>query len=572
VSGVSTPERDRQSKHGTQIAVDRARHARAADLKPEVWADTDFGRDLLRARWDMRFFSERFMGVTPHPGQERLWDALMKRDQSGWRPRYLDVNASAGNRAGKTLGISIPMFHNTFFKIGTRPPNPLDERDLARWTRSAYEWYHFALQQEIAELAYIELTRLLSGTHEAQKNGCPLTELTGAGIVDWSRKYRGEYLWMRIHAAFGGGELHFRTTGEKAVGQLGKDMNGISYDEAAFDPHFDFIVNEVLHMRRLSTGGQLWIVGTSTEGLTSFADRWEEGNPDAPDRHRDSVSVRISTRENIGYGIDQQMFDRIVAKMPSDLVPQNIDGFFIQGSHAFFDHQSVDRAFIKPIPNTDDTGLPEIQAASNGHRYVQGCDPALRFDSTWSIVLDGTFPGVATGVFCDRRVGRQTGPSIAALATNTHLAYNVPGLSGCETGLDATGFGGKMFADSLEIKPVRLIEFGGTKARKLRYLNTLKRWLEEGKLRLPRSGKWLELRRQLLGYRLDDKGLDTDAVMALAIAVWLLDLTPNGSVGAMPFDYFHSSHGVIPSEPPMAGPRIQGASYRSLTDFLREGS
>jgi hypothetical protein len=74
-------------------------------------------------------------------------------------------------------------------------------------------------------------------------------------------------------------------------------------------------------MRRLSTGGQLILIGTMTEGLTAFADKWAEGDPDAPDRKVDSISLRISTRENIGFGIDQRLFDRLVAAMPAHLIP-----------------------------------------------------------------------------------------------------------------------------------------------------------------------------------------------------------------------------------------------------------
>jgi hypothetical protein len=321
------------------------------------------------------------------------------------------------------------------------------------------------------------------------------------------------------------------------------------------------VVNEVLHLRRLSTGGQLWIIGTSTEGLTAFADRWEAGNPEAPDRKRDSYSVRISTRENIGWGIDQTMFDRIVANMPQDLIPQNIDGQFIQGRSAFFSSKSVDESFV--------TTLEERALAVKDHRYVSGVDPAISFDSTWVIVLDATADGHGTGVYADRHRGRATGPLIASLATAAHQAYNMPGVSQCETGIDATGFGGKMFRDLLYIQPVRSIEFGGTRGRKLKLLNTLKGALENGKLRFPRTGRWLELRRQLLGYKLDDRHIETDAVMALAVAVHLVSLTPEGSVPQMPFDYFHSDHAGVMFPPPttVIGPR-QPSVVRSLSDLL----
>ena len=92
--GPNTDLRTRESKHGTILATERAQNARAADLGAETWANTAFGDDLLAARWDLPFFSERFLGVKPHPGQARLWDAIIKRDSSGWRPRYLAISGS----------------------------------------------------------------------------------------------------------------------------------------------------------------------------------------------------------------------------------------------------------------------------------------------------------------------------------------------------------------------------------------------------------------------------------------------------------------------------------------------
>lgn len=560
---AASTKRSRISKHGARIGTTtRTLSALAASTPVEEWAPTQFGKDLLRARWDIDFFAERFLGIKGHPGQQRLWRAILARDETGWEPRYLTISCAAGNRAGKTLGISIPMLHSTFFKIGLQPPNPLDERDVRRWMGQSYEWYHFAIAQETAELAYIEITRILSGTHEAQKDGCPLSKALGKGVADWSRKYRGEYLWIKLSPILGGGELHFRTTGEKALGSLGKDMHGVSYDEAGFDPHFDFVVNEVLNLRRLSTGGQMWLIGTSTEGITAFADKWEEGNPEAPDRKRDAWSMRMSTRDNIGFGITQKQFDRLVDTIPPELIPQNIDGFFIEGSKAFFSSRSVDDAFIKDLHGE---GV-ELKNGEKGHRYVQGVDPALTYDSTWSIVLDATTPDLGVGVRATRVTGRTTGPVIAALATDAHLAYQNKG-SAIETGIDATGFGGKMFRDLLDIKPLRSIEFGGTSGRKLRLLNDVKAMLERGQLKFPRHGKWLELRRQLLGYRMPDKGLDTDAVMALAVAVSLLKRTPAGALAVIPFDYFHEGEDVVTY--PAIGRPPSGSYARTLSDVFK---
>ena len=518
---------------------------------------------MARARWDIGFFATRFLGITPHPGQLRFWDAVLMRDMGGWQPRYLDITLAAGNRAGKTLAVTVAHFHATFFKLGMKPPRVLSQRSLVQWSAMPYEWYHFGIAQETSELAYIEIVRLLQGIHEAQADGCPLTNELGGPVAQWDKKYRGEYLWLRLHPVFGGGNIHYRTTGEKAIGSLGKDMNGISYDEGGFDPYFDFVVSEVLHNRRLSTGGQLWIVGTATEGLTAFADHWYKGDPDAPDRKPDSMSLRMSTRENVGYGIDRTMFERLISNMPPELVPQNIDGLFLEGRSSFFAQSAVDQMFKSE--------LPEVQQALKGHHYLQGADPAISYDSTWSIVLDGT-KAPAVGVLASRHTGRTTTSVVAAMVTNNHQSYTGDGFR-CATGVDTTGMGGAMFRDALPIS-VRSVEFGGTRGRKLKLLGNLKTAIEQGKLVFPRHGLWLQLRRQLLGYRLNDKGLQTDAVMALAVAWDMVRLNPPGVTNTT-LDYFGAlPRGVqsrVSSGPPGLGFGRRVVTYTSIRDMKARG-
>ena len=555
VTHARTPE----SKHGGRL---RSQASKEAAFDAVALLNSPFAKDIARGKWDIEFFAKRFLGVTLHPGQVEFAEAVLMRDLSGWRPRYLDIALAAGNRAGKTLIETICHFHSTWYKLGLPPPRLSSQTSLSKWNAMPYEWYHLAIAQETSELAYIELRRLLQGNHEAQKHGCPLTAELGPQVVEMEKKYRSEYLWMQIHPVFGGGTIHYRTTGEKAIGSLGKDMNGISYDECGFDPNFEFVVNEVLHMRRLSTGGQLWLVGTATEGLTAFADAWYEGDPSAPDRKPDKMSLRISTRSNVGFGIDQKMFDRLVAQMPQDLVPQNIDGLFLEGRKSFFAQSAVDKCFV-------DT-LPEIEAAKPGHRYMHGADPALTFDSTWSIVLDATDPESSVGVSARHHDGRATGPALAALVTQQHMAYSGQATH-CVTGVDTTGFGGALFRDSLPIQ-IKSVEFGGIRGRKLKLLVALKQAIENGKLTFPRSGPWLTLRRQLLGYRLEDKKLQTDAVMALAVAWSLIKYVSPGEAH-MPFDYFGSSprgvsSGRRPPPPVTVGNRVADGST-SVRDMNR---
>jgi len=497
----------------------------------------DFWQVLESCRWDIVRFALLVLGVHAHPGQVRFFNAVLSRTPDRWKPAFLTIMVSAGNRAGKTLAVAIIILHSVIYKIGLQPPDPTSRSSLSRWSKASYEWYHFAIQQETSEIVWEELVKLLTGTHEAQKDGtCPILDALGPTVATHDKKYHGDYRWIVLHPALGGGQIHFRTTGERALGGLGKDMNGISYDECAFDPNLEFVFNEVLNMRRLSTSGQLILISTPTEGITQFADLWATGDPAAPDRWPGRFSMRMSTRDNIGYGIDPEMFERILEQVPPELVPQNIDGYFIEGREQHFATSSIERAF--------DIDLPEVTQAMPNHRYVQGVDPALTYDSTWSIVLDVTNPDKMVGVSARMRSGRQTADGLVALASNQHRAYtDIERRIWCHTGIDATGFGGKVFRSMLQgISPLTSVEFGGRRSQKLRILSNLRSALDNGRLVMPRHGVWLQLRRQLLGYKLNDRKLVQDAVMALAVALYVAQRMVGANENPVAFDYFRGAN------------------------------
>jgi hypothetical protein len=477
--------------------------------------------------------------------------AYIQRNKTGWRALYYWLMVSAGNRAGKTMAVAIIIMHSCIYKMGSPPPRDESDHALDQWRRRPYLWFHFAIQQEIAELVFQEIVMLLSGTHPAQPDGlCPLAEEAGGAtnVATWAAKYNGDYRWVVFNPLFGGAEVHFRTTSEQALGSLGRDMHGISFDEVGFERRLPFIVNEVLHTRRLGTGGQLILISTPTEGINDFSDLWYTGDPESPDRKPGRFSMRMSTRDNVGYGLHADVFDELVADMPEALVPQNIEGFFIQGRQMYFNAGSADLAFV------DD--LPEMSPAVSGGVYLQGVDPALRADATWSLVfrLGETAAGepTLTGVRASRIRGRQTTPAIVNLALDARNAYSlapsmVPGHpqrisqpgSYCMTALDATGFGGKMFKEALdlEVDNVVAIEFGGTSQKKRKLLGDLRTMIDSGRLIMPRTGIWLAVRRQVLGYKLDDRSIEQDAVMALCCVVALVRRASLSTEDAVPFDY-----------------------------------
>lgn len=496
--------------------------------KPSV---SNLLEDLKAGREDPVFFAERFLGVQMNPGQMRWARACVERSQNGWSPKYLTTVVSAGNRAGKTIAMALVIFHSAFYKLGIKPPIAGDTDDAMRWIKEPYEWYHIGIQQETAELVFRELSMMAQGIHPAQKGRkAPLFQELGK-IATFDKKYRGEYLWFQFNKAVGGASIHFRTTQDKAKALLGKDMHGISFDEAAFDPHLMVIYQEVLNLRRLSTGGQLHFISTPTEGINDYADLWELGNEENPNRDSQFMSFRMSTRDNIGFGLTKENFDSIIRQQVEHLIPQNIDGYFIEAREAYFYSPSIEQCF--------DADLPDEGNPISKHRYVHGCDPGISHDATWTVTLDYTDKNKMVGVMAKKKAGKQNIIGIVNMLRETHLLYSQD--SYCTTVIDSTGFGGKMFSQELSIiKPLKQVDFAGTKAKKLEILSDLKAVLDKGMVRFPKKGIWLELRRQLLGYKLDDRKLETDAVMALAVAIRHA-VRSAGEVAVDPaFNYFGS--------------------------------
>ena len=482
---------------------------------------SELARDLARGRHDIDFFARRFLGIDIHPGQRRFAAAASLTTEDGFAA-FLDIALASGNRAGKTLILAIVVFHHTFYKFGL-PVN-------GSWATHPYAWYHISYEGKVASLVHHELELIFTSSHPAQRGrGCPLIAELGP-IVQWDKKWQGEYPWVKVRAEFGGGEIHFRHTNEKAKALLGLDMNGISFDEAAFELYLTEIRAEVLHLRRLATGGPIYWVSTGTEGYNAFADLWFEGDPDNPRRHLRALSLRMSTRDNIGYGISQQAFDDLVATMDPRLVPQNIDGHFIEALEAYFNAESVN-AIFKP-------DLPVEMPPQARHRYVQGCDPGIAADAMWGIVLDITDRKHLRGTRAVKRSGKQQLPAVVNMIREGHLLYQQDEAT-CETMIDSTGMGGKMFRQEFSIiRPLREFDFAGTKAKKLELLADLRTVIDRKEIELPADGIWRDVRRQLLGYKLDDKKIEQDAVMTLAMAVRRAIRNPSNPVANPTLSYF----------------------------------
>ena len=495
-------------------------------------------------------FAFHQLGLVLHPGQLAFAGVTLLRRNNSDVARYLTLLLTSGNRAGKTVILAAIVIYSCLGKLNITRPDESDPASVIAWGRRPYDWWHFGIRQEVSNLLFTAITRILSGTHEGQKHGCPLTE--AGPIADWSddgglSKDLGEYSYIKFRPEVGGAAIHFRTTAAKSLGQLGQSMNGISFDEAGIESNLDFLIKEVFDFRRLDTGGQLIMVSTPSEELgTAFADNWEKGNPLNKARNDSWFSMRMSTRDNLGFGLDQEMFDILTKDMDDRTLQQNVEGIFLQAKAAFFNGEHVEQCFIPT--------LPERAPPKPGLNYLQGVDPAKTQDSMWSITLalvpnleDSDKPYLV-GVRAEERKGQKSTEAMVTMVYEAYAAYERPARAGhgrqlipasrCYTASDVSGFGGKMFLEALneEVPNVTNVEFGGTVQKKDKMLGDLRTIIDEGRLLLPKDGIWSKVRAQLLHYRRDDRKITQDAVMALVCAIYLVRHTPTDGQASVPMD------------------------------------
>lgn len=523
----------------------------------------DLTREFEACRYDVDRFARVFLGIKLHPGQRRMAQAYLRRTDSRWRAFYLWIMVAAGNRAGKTLALSIIILHSVVYRMGMKPPDPGNPRAVRHWGTIPYHWWHFAVEQGPAEQVFHEIATILCGIHAAQKDGCPWADQLGGAdkiasmsdmgniVVDgmkWGPKERGEYAWIKLVPALGGGEIHFRSTKAKALSAVGQNMHGLSFDEAGLESNLRFLLEDIMHARRIGTGGQFILIGTASAATSNeFEDLWYTGDPDDPFAMAGRYSMTMSSRENVGYGLDRESFEALIAGMDHNWIAQNIDGQFIQSATAWFNKDSINAAFSDGLPEEEDPRPAQV--------YLHALDPGLK-DRTWSMVfrLDGY--GDIRGVKADRQIGKQTTRGIVELGRRNHMAYLQDGAASIETGVDTTALGGHMFRDLLEEHfSITSVEFGGLLQGKRKLLSDLRTALDEGRIHMPASGVWGEVRRQLIMYKLMDRKIEQDAVMCLAIIVKLLRAAP-AQYAATPtkLDFYDTSEDQPEYAPGEIGP------------------
>jgi hypothetical protein len=492
--------------------------AKAQLSQEEFLRVLSIGRDPAR-------FAEDILQVRLNRAQRR-WLRLLVRPDGTWRMKgFVHV---AANQIGKTLGLAIIILWAITYKIG------MPKHDVGKWVDVPYTWYHVSPTQQQAYLPLRDIEQLIKGAHPAQGDRRPVYPEQMVEFVKLEGYYDG------VRTIFGA-EAQFRTTEEKAKALQGRRAAGISFDEAAFEIHLSAVINEVLLMRLISTGGPLIVVSTPN-GMNQYYDLVQSivdtgtRPEDAEDGERSWETAHgwgllwSVIEDNVGFGVTEDEVAWRRASLDPAIRDQQLAGAFVSPSEAFF-------VPADPIVKAFRDDMPDSTPPVPGHAYVAFWDPSVSTDPTVGIVLDVTRKPWR-GVWMVRAEKPWPVTDLILQIGAAHALYGSArdkhlGPSRVITGWDATSMGGALLRQQLTgVTPSRPLNFAGP-SMKIDTLTNLRAALSMGDIILPSS--WISLRRELLNYRLDDKKIQQDTVMCLAGGAWIASRGWSADL-ARPFD------------------------------------
>lgn len=332
-----------------------------------------------------------------------------------------------------------------------------------------------------------------------------------------------------------------RPTARRGEYLLGNSYDRASWDEAAFEPHFEYIRDNVLRMRMVDRGGRINYI-TTGNGRNDFGkyylkglDAWQsyqaklDRGEDVPiDCIPDFYCQAGSSYDN-PY-VPREELEKVAKGLNERQRRQNIEGQIVDLGGSYFPAADIDAAIDQDldlrVPQWDDedrerhaivycdglngVGGKEWAARYPTHRYVHGWDLADRSDWTVGETYDiTTMPHTLVEFERFRRTGwRHVYDRIRV--RDQKYSYS-------ETWLDATGVGDPVLEELQDIGAQGIIFSDNAQGtgRKSQMLTNAASMLALRELRIPPIRAMLE---ELRFYSQPDKGLLKDCVMSLAVA------------------------------------------------------
>lgn len=505
---------------------------------------------LERGHDDVAAFSEDFLGIVLHPGQQK-W-LRRELDDGTLRPEAMESALACSNRWGKSHVAGVKLLHRAFYQIR----NETYKYDQFHRIRP-YRAINIAMSLDQAMLSW---NYALSFASNSPRFKNFIVKSVGAPFpcIELSNAKKGQ---DRIVS-----EVWARSTAKKAKYLLGKSFNFCNYDEAAFDADGAEILNQVLRARLFDEGGELDMI-SSPNGKNWFYNFWLMGQ--GTDTHFYSRSGPVYENKNPytgQYNFDYNAVKRSEKYMPEDHRLQNIEGKFADFKNVFpipiiqgcYQDQEYTRLLPIRYGNTVEyvdtvdgyAATRQIPITGPTPRYVVGADLARKKDLTVVVVLRvGEGREAHQLVACDT-LTKTTWERVYNLILKQSREYgNAPIL------VDSTGLGDVVLEELQKRGPELSIDgynlAGAGKDKENLILRTLTA-MQERRVLFPHIQ---DLVKQLTFYDWNDKRLQTDYVFGFCLAVELAErITTHETVSLE-----HPDSDLLVVQYGPYGPRIVGA-------------
>ena len=450
---------------------------------------------LVEQNNDWSFFNEIVLNTTTHDGQMDFLQNSYKVDQYGHQ--LLRENAlHPGNGFGKTTIIA----RKHIFYV------------LKHWANGAkYRTLNIAITQDQAELVQDEILRLVQNA--------PF-------LASWFLKSSVKFPRAKI-TYFNDSTTEFKTTKKKAESVEGKEYGYISCDEIALEMHLEFIRDKILLPRLRAWPDSQLDFSATPKGLNAW---YRVCN----DIRRKGGFVRGGTSYENPF-IDHKLLDYQKSTWSEAKVKQMIMGEFVD---------TADMMFASRVEKLFDDSL-SFEEVDKGARYIEGWDLARgrkkSADQTvgfrlkqlakhWQVTKNWAFQLPWTEKERELLKSEHNDAqrsSIEREIRNAHYESNA------SVYIDSTGVGDTLFGMLIDI--AKGVDFrGGNKDKLLDHLQAV---IDADLLKCPFIP---QLADEMTLYQRDDTNLDTDYLMALAVAASSIRVKTHRKLQCVSVDVFAS--------------------------------
>jgi hypothetical protein len=488
--------------------------------------------DNLKGRLDPIFFAEHALGMRLHKGQKKLLRMIRRGIQELVEQHNENSDEmwelirrfilSCANRWGKSAVISIVQLWFLWYKFGIKTNTPEE------WFNIEYRTANIAPFSSLTEPVFMAMKAIMTSTYA----------IRGEDGVMTTNKCKIEPFYLsdktinnppyKLYFANNSYIEHLSLMGGKGDNLQGKPYGLITYDEAPRSDHLQMELDNSVLGRLLDWTAPLILLGTpdqDSNSLLYYNDLYKEGLVGLNSSYTQEGSIYendFMTRSQIAE------HEKMLENNP--LKDQMLHGKFIFGTMTIFPGQD--------ILDAEDDSLNDGEKYVEGHKYVIGVDTAIGNDEMVYHVVDVTQKPYRK-VWTEAVKGSSRSPQM-------HLNYLINLVESYRNGNNL-----EMVIETFNGESARFYEdlppyikafthcYGSWQPNKQRSENgnprssrtnivkkadiivALKKILAAHNLKIPKND--YQLIKQLSIYKENDKGLPTDRVIALALAIWLAE-------------------------------------------------